>query len=49
MPENNAVLVFFLLLTLGMVADPEHCPNMIDLADTDAQIKTLSQFCLDGR
>ncbi len=31
-----------------MVADPECRPDTIDLADAHMQVKTLSQFHLDG-
>jgi hypothetical protein len=31
-----------------MVADPECRPDTVDLADTHLQVKTLSQFHLNG-
>jgi hypothetical protein len=43
------VLPFFpRLLVLGMVTHPELSTHAIDLADTHMQVKTLSQFHLNG-
>ena len=32
-----------------MIADSKCSPNAVDLADTDAQVKTLVEQCLDQR
>jgi hypothetical protein len=42
-------LLLFLsrLLALRVIADPEGCSYAVDLADTHAQIKTLSQSRLN--
>jgi hypothetical protein len=46
--KGPLLLPFFsLFLVLGAVADPESRANAVDLANTHAQVKTLSQSRLD--
>ena len=47
--KHFSLLSFFPSLpVLGMVADPECCPNTVNLADTHPQVKALLQESLDG-